>query len=80
VSTLRVRFRPPRRVAIHDDGWAGETEVVAQLPGFLPDGLAFDSVGNIYVGCYRHLGRWHVSAVELHVADLPLRPARETAV
>jgi hypothetical protein len=27
----------------------------------------------------RHLGRWHVSAVELDVAGLPLPAARETA-
>ena len=40
------------RVAIRDDGSAGETEVVAELLGFLPDGLAFDALGNLYVGCY----------------------------
>jgi sugar lactone lactonase YvrE len=40
------------RIAIREDGSAGDPEVVATLPGFLPDGLAFDAVGNLYVGCY----------------------------
>src|SRR5215468_10254745 len=40
------------RIAIREDGSAGDTEVVATLTGFLPDGLAFDAVGNLYVGCY----------------------------
>lgn len=40
------------RVPIHDDGSAGEREEVAETPGSLPDGLAFDVEGNLYVGCY----------------------------
>jgi gluconolactonase len=40
------------RVPVHDDGSAGEREEVASLPGWLPDGLAFDAEGNLYVGCY----------------------------
>jgi sugar lactone lactonase YvrE len=40
------------RIAIREDGSAGDTAVVATLTGFLPDGLAFDAVGNLYVGCY----------------------------
>jgi sugar lactone lactonase YvrE len=40
------------RIPIREDGSAGETDVVATLIGFLPDGLAFDAVGNLYVGCY----------------------------
>jgi gluconolactonase len=40
------------RVAVRDDGSADEREVVAELPGWLPDGLAFDADGRLYVGCY----------------------------
>lgn len=40
------------RISIEDDGSAGTREEVASLPGVLPDGLAFDTVGNLYVGCY----------------------------
>jgi gluconolactonase len=40
------------RVAIDDDGAAGAIDVVADLSGFLPDGLAFDAAGYLYVGCY----------------------------
>ena len=40
------------RVPIHEDGSAGQREDVAQLHGSLPDGLALDVEGNLYVGCY----------------------------
>ncbi|HEX5936573.1 MAG TPA: SMP-30/gluconolactonase/LRE family protein [Actinomycetota bacterium] len=40
------------RIPIHEDGSAGEREDVASTPGSLPDGLAFDVDGNLYVGCY----------------------------
>ena len=40
------------RVSIKDDGSAGMREEVASLPGVLPDGLALDTVGNLYVACY----------------------------
>jgi sugar lactone lactonase YvrE len=40
------------RIPIRDDGTAGEREEVADTPGSLPDGLAFDVEGNLYVGCY----------------------------
>jgi gluconolactonase len=40
------------RIPIRDDGSAGEREDVASTPGSLPDGLAFDVEGNLYVGCY----------------------------
>jgi gluconolactonase len=35
-----------------DDGSAGEPELVADLPGTLPDGLAFGPNGALYVACY----------------------------
>lgn len=40
------------RVAIADDSAAGGVDVVVELPGYLPDGLAFDAAGYLYVGCY----------------------------
>lgn len=40
------------RIPIEADGSAGRREEVASLPGVLPDGLAFDVAGNLYVGCY----------------------------
>jgi gluconolactonase len=40
------------RIPVHEDGSAGEREEVATLPGSLPDGLAFDAAGHLYVGCY----------------------------
>lgn len=40
------------RVPVREDGSAGEREEVAEVPGSLPDGLAFDVEGNLYVGCY----------------------------
>ncbi|WP_306142853.1 SMP-30/gluconolactonase/LRE family protein [Roseibium sp. MMSF_3412] len=40
------------RIAIEPDGSAGAAETFAEdLPG-LPDGIAFDSEGNLIVGCY----------------------------
>jgi gluconolactonase len=40
------------RIPMRDDGSAGAREEVARLPGALPDGLAFDTAGNLYIGCY----------------------------
>jgi sugar lactone lactonase YvrE len=40
------------RIPINYDGSAGPRQEVAALPGILPDGLAFDADGNLYVGCY----------------------------
>ncbi|MGD1885634.1 MAG: SMP-30/gluconolactonase/LRE family protein [Cohaesibacteraceae bacterium] len=40
------------RIAINDDGTAGDaTAFATDLPG-LPDGIAFDRDGNMVVGCY----------------------------
>jgi gluconolactonase len=39
------------RIAVRDDGSAGDLETIATLPAW-PDGLAFDAAGNLYVGCY----------------------------
>jgi gluconolactonase len=40
------------RIPIEEGGSAGAREEVAHLPGVLPDGLAFDTAGNLYVACY----------------------------
>jgi gluconolactonase len=40
------------RVRIHDDGSVGTPETVVELPRTIPDGLAFDVEGNLYVSCY----------------------------
>jgi sugar lactone lactonase YvrE len=40
------------RIAIAPDGRAGARETMAELPGVLPDGLAFDADGRLYVACY----------------------------
>ena len=40
------------RIAVKEDGSAGEREEVTSLPGVLPDGLAFDAEGYLYVACY----------------------------
>jgi gluconolactonase len=40
------------RISIEEDGTAGAREEVASLPGALPDGLAFDVDGNLYIACY----------------------------
>jgi gluconolactonase len=40
------------RVAIRPDGSAGEREVVAVIPDTVPDGVAVDASGALYVSCY----------------------------
>lgn len=41
------------RLAVQSDGALGGREVVLRLPSCVPDGLAFDAAGNLYVACYR---------------------------
>lgn len=41
------------RIPIECDGSAGTAEPVVSLPGTVPDGLAFDIEGRLYIGCYR---------------------------
>lgn len=40
------------RVAIREDGSAGKREVFVTLPESVPDGIAFDDEGNLYISCY----------------------------
>ena len=37
---------------INSDGSAGEREVFATFHESVPDGLAFDAMGNLFVSCY----------------------------
>lgn len=50
-----LSFNTPRvaRVFIEPDGSAGGIQIVAHLTGAVPDGLAFDTEGNLYISCYR---------------------------
>lgn len=41
------------RISINDDGSSGKAETVVELPKTVPDGLAFDNEGNLYISCYR---------------------------
>ncbi len=60
------------RIPVKEDGSAGAREEIATLPGMLPDGLAFDAVGNLYVACYEPSQVLRVApdgAVECFVGD-----------
>ena len=37
---------------IGDDGQIGSLETVVKIPDTVPDGLAFDREGNLYISCY----------------------------
>ncbi|MCH8309841.1 MAG: SMP-30/gluconolactonase/LRE family protein [Chloroflexi bacterium] len=41
------------RVPILGSGASGQPETVVELPGTVPDGVAFDTDGNLYISCYR---------------------------
>jgi gluconolactonase len=49
-----VESSPPliSRIEIRADGSAGAYGVVAELPETVPDGIAFDAAGTLYVACY----------------------------
>jgi gluconolactonase len=40
------------RVELRADGTVGRPEPVVELPRHVPDGLAFDVAGNLYIACY----------------------------
>ena len=50
------------RVPIMPDGSAGEPALVCELPLTVPDGLAFDADGTLYVSCYRPDRIYHLPA------------------
>lgn len=41
------------RIAINDDGSAGKFERVVHMPRHIPDGIAFDSEGRLWIACHR---------------------------
>lgn len=41
------------RLEVRADGSLGATQEVVRLPGHVPDGLAFDAEGALYIACYR---------------------------
>jgi sugar lactone lactonase YvrE len=40
------------KVALADGDTVGAPELVVRLPRTVPDGLAFDARGNLYISCY----------------------------
>ena len=52
---VAMSLNPPRisEIEIDADGSAGDARTVVELPGTVPDGVAFDIDGNLYVACYR---------------------------
>ena len=48
------------RVPIADDGSAGEPEMLVDLSGSMPDGVALGADGTMYVGCYRPDRIWRI--------------------
>ena len=52
---VAMSLNPPRiaEIAIAPDGSAGDARTVVELPGTVPDGVAFDTDGNLYIACYR---------------------------
>jgi gluconolactonase len=39
-------------LTLGDDGSVGPPQLVVELPRNVPDGLAFDEAGNLYIACY----------------------------
>ena len=52
---VAVSLNKPRieRISIASDGSSGNVEGVTFVPGSVPDGLAFDNRGDLYISCYR---------------------------
>lgn len=48
-------------VELRDDGSVGSPETVVELPRTVPDGLAFDIDGNLYIACYTPDIIYHLS-------------------
>lgn len=53
-ALIVVESSPPciARLPIRDDGSAGRREVLLELPRTVPDGVAFDSEGRLYISVY----------------------------
>ena len=52
---MAVSLNPPRieRIPIGSEGKSGTPELVVEIPNSVPDGVAFDSDGKLYISCYR---------------------------
>ena len=52
---VAMSLNPPRisEIKIAPDGTAGEVRTVVEVPESVPDGVAFDTDGNLYIACYR---------------------------
>ena len=52
---VAMSLNPPRisEIALAPDGSAGQVRTVVELPGAVPDGVAFDTDNNLYIACYR---------------------------
>jgi gluconolactonase len=64
--------RKVSRIPILEDGTAGEAETFVEDIERLPDGLAFDAGGNLYVSCYEPSRIYRVNSdaeIELLVDD-----------
>ena len=59
------------KAAIQSDGRLGQAQLVVEIPGTVPDGLAFDAEGNLYIACYapNKVFRFTVSGVLELVAE-----------
>ena len=66
------------RVPIMDDGSAGVPELVADLTGSQPDGIALAADGTLFVGCYRPDRVWRI-APDGDPGDLVRGPRRRGA-
>jgi gluconolactonase len=75
-SQLWVLESTPGRLVAFDieaDGGAGERRVLAELPGCVPDGIAFAADGSILIACYRPdaVFRWRAGTELQVVAEDP---------
>ena len=52
---VAMSLGPPRitEIQIASGGNPGTSRTIVELPGTVPDGVAFDTDGNLYVACYR---------------------------
>ena len=60
------------RFAVRADGTAGSREVLVELPGTVPDGIAFATDGSVVIACYRPdvVLRWRAdTGVEVLAGD-----------
>ena len=52
---VAMSLNSPRvsEIEIESDGSAGLARTIVELPGSVPDGVAFDTNGSLYIACYR---------------------------